>query len=88
MAEDRLLLSPETIAMDRENISTENQPKGSARNQSDILDRESEDVAPGQREWSADSKKKPEDRAKSAMEDAGSPGGTGGTGGTNHEQDD
>ncbi len=74
--------------MDRENISTENQPKGSARNQSDTLDRENMDVAPGQREWSADSKKKPDDRVRSPMGDTGSPGGTGGTGGTNREQDD
>jgi hypothetical protein len=73
--------------MNRENISTEHQPKGSARNLSDSLDREDEDVAPGQREWSDDSKKKPDDRQKSPMEDPGSPGGTGGTGGTNHEQD-
>jgi hypothetical protein len=73
--------------MDRENISTEIQPKGSARNQSDTLDRENEDIAPGQRELADDSKKAPDPDSKSPMEDPGSDGGTGGTGGTNHEQD-
>jgi hypothetical protein len=74
--------------MERENISTENTPKGSARNQSDTLDRENEDVAPGQRQWSADSKKKPDGADRSPMEDAGSPGGTAGMGGTDNDQDD
>jgi hypothetical protein len=73
--------------MDRENISTENQPKGSARNQSDTLDRENEDMTPGQREWNDDSKRDPDPDGKSPMEDPGSDGGTGGTGGTDHEQD-
>lgn len=77
----------ETIAVDRENKSTEHQPKGSVRNQSDTLDRQNEDVAPGQRDWNADSRKKPDATAKSPLEDPGSDGGTGGTGGTIHEQD-
>jgi hypothetical protein len=55
--------------MDRENISTENQLKGSARNQSDTLDRQDEDVARGQREWADDSKKNPDPASKSPMED-------------------
>ena len=42
------------------NLSTENQPKGSARNLSDTLDRQNEDVDPGQRQWNADSATKPD----------------------------
>jgi hypothetical protein len=37
------------------NISTEHQPKGSARNLSDTLDRHNEQVPAGQRQWAADS---------------------------------
>jgi hypothetical protein len=73
--------------MNRENIHTENQPKGSARNLSDTLDREGEDVAPGQRQLADDSDEKPETDGKSPLEDPGSSGGTSGTGGTSHEQD-
>ena len=43
------------------NLSTEHQPKGSARNPSDTLDRENKDVEPGQRQWNDDSREKPED---------------------------
>ncbi|WP_404711139.1 hypothetical protein [Sphingomonas sp. MMS24-J13] len=43
-----------------ENISTEHQPKGAALNPSDTLDRENEDVAPGQRQWNADSRQDPD----------------------------
>lgn len=42
------------------NLSTENQPKGSARNLSDTLDRAHEPVTPGQRQWSDDSETKPD----------------------------
>jgi hypothetical protein len=42
------------------NISTEHQPKGSALNPSDTLDRENEYVEPGQRQWNDDSAEKPE----------------------------
>lgn len=73
--------------MNRENIHTGNQPKGSARNLSDTLDREGEDVGPGQRELADDSDEEPETDSKSALEDPGAPGGTSGTGGTSHEQD-
>jgi hypothetical protein len=73
--------------MNRENFHTENQPKGSARNLSDTLDRECEDVAPGQRQLAGDSDEEPETDSKSPLEDPGSPGGTSGTGGTSHEQD-
>lgn len=73
--------------MNRDNIHTENQPKDSARNPSDTLDRENEDVAPGQRQLSDDSDRKPESDGKSPLEDPGAPGGTAGTGGTNHKQD-
>lgn len=41
------------------NISTENQPKGAARNPSDTLNREGERVDPGQRQWNGDSDRKP-----------------------------
>jgi hypothetical protein len=73
--------------MNRENIHTENQPKGAARNLSDTLDREGEDVIPGQRQLADDGDEKPEADGKSPLEDAGSPGGTAGTGGTSHDQD-
>jgi hypothetical protein len=73
--------------MERENLHTENQPKGSARNLSDTLDRENERVEPGQREWSDDSRKDPDESERSPLENPGAPGGTSGTGGTNHEQD-
>jgi hypothetical protein len=43
------------------NISTEHQPKGSARNLSDTLDRQEERVAPGQRQWADDSAEQPEE---------------------------
>ena len=75
-------------AVDPKEISTEYQPKGSAGNPSDTLDRENENVAPGQRQWAADSKKKPNEEGKSAAEDPGSRGGTAGTGGSDNEQDD
>jgi hypothetical protein len=42
--------------MDRDNLHTRHQPKGSARNLSDTLDRQNEDVAPGQRSLADDSK--------------------------------
>ena len=42
------------------NISTENQPTGSAGNLSDTLDRENQHVEPGQRQWNDDSAEKPE----------------------------
>ena len=45
---------------DDENLSTQNQHKGSARNLSDTLDRQNEDVDPGQRQWNADSSTKPD----------------------------
>ena len=45
---------------DEENLSTQNQPKGSARNLSDTLDRRNENVDPGQRQWNADSATKPD----------------------------
>lgn len=43
-----------------DNISTDNQPKGSARNLSDTLNREHEQVAPGQRQLSEDASDRPE----------------------------
>ena len=46
-------------ASDR-NISTENQPKGAARNPSDTLNRENEHVEPGQRQWNDDSAENPQ----------------------------
>jgi hypothetical protein len=42
------------------NISTKNQPKGSAQNMSDTLDRKNEQVPPGQRQWADDSEVNPE----------------------------
>jgi hypothetical protein len=57
-------------------VSTENQPKGSARNLSDTLDRDT-----------AVSGKPEDDAAKSPLEDAGSPGGTAGTGKPGRDQD-
>lgn len=57
--------------MDRDNLSTEHQPEGSAGRPKDTLDRGAE--------------RQPADR--SPMEDAGAPGGTAGTGGTTHEPD-
>lgn len=71
--------------MERPNISTEHQPKGSGRNPSDTLDREDEDVAPGQRALNDDAS--PESRERSLQEDTGAPGATSGTGGTDHRQD-
>ncbi|WP_420138854.1 hypothetical protein [Sphingomonas sp.] len=47
------------MTTDKDNLSTQNQPKGSARNLSDTLDRRDEDVAPGQRQWSEDSREPP-----------------------------
>lgn len=79
------MTEPTDSGIDRPNISTEPQPKGSGRNPSDTLDREDEDVAPGQRALNDDAS--PESRAKSPMADAGSPGGTSGTSGTDHRQD-
>jgi FtsZ-binding cell division protein ZapB len=49
------------MAISDKNLSTEHQPKGSAKNQSDTLDRENEAVAPGQRAWADDSAKKPDE---------------------------
>jgi FtsZ-binding cell division protein ZapB len=49
------------MAINDKNLSTEHQPKGSAKNQSDTLDRENEAVAPGQRAWADDSAKKPDE---------------------------
>lgn len=59
------------------NVSTENQPEGSARNLSDTLDRNT--AVSG----------KPEDKtsAKSPLEDSGMPGGTAETGKPGHDQD-
>jgi hypothetical protein len=59
------------------NVSTENQPKGSARNLSDTLDRDT--AVSG----------KPEDQAtsKSPLEDTGPPVGTANTGKSGHDQD-
>jgi hypothetical protein len=48
------------MTTDDENLSTEHQPKGSARNLSDTLDRNNQDVDPGQRQWNADSGEKPD----------------------------
>jgi hypothetical protein len=73
--------------MERENLHTGNQPKGSARNLSDTLDRENEEVAPGQRQLAEDSDRDPGEADQSPLEDPGAPGGTSGTGGTNHDQD-
>lgn len=69
--------------MNRENIHTENQPKGSARNLSDTLDREGDDVAPGQRQLAGDSDEQPKTDSKSPLEVPG----TSGSGGTSHERD-
>jgi hypothetical protein len=49
------------MAINDKNLSTERQPKGSAKNKSDTLDRENETDAPGQREWTDDSAKKPDE---------------------------
>lgn len=74
--------------MERDNIHSENQPKGSARNLSDTLDREDDDVGSAQRNLAKDDDGEQQaPKGKSPMEDAGADGGTGGTGGTNHEQD-
>jgi hypothetical protein len=43
------------------NLSTEYQPKGSATNLSDTLDRQGEQVPAGQRQWAADSASDPTD---------------------------
>jgi hypothetical protein len=43
------------------NLSTEHQPKGSATNLSDTLDRQGETVPAGQRQWAGDSATKPAD---------------------------
>jgi hypothetical protein len=43
-----------------QNISTEHQPKGAARNPSDTLNRENQEVSPGQRQWNADSQQDPD----------------------------
>jgi hypothetical protein len=52
------------------NISTENQPKGSARNLSDTLDREGEHVPSGQRQWSRDSAEKPDFAEEDGLQNA------------------
>ena len=44
-----------------ENISTEHQPKGAARNPSDTLDREGAEVENGRGQWNEDSAVKPGD---------------------------
>lgn len=71
----------------RKNLHTGNQPKGSAQNLSDTLDRESEKVAPGQRQRAEDSDWEPGEADQPPLEGPGAPGGTSGTGGTNHDQD-
>jgi hypothetical protein len=43
------------------NLSTDHQPKGSAHNLSDTLDRENEEVPGGQRQLADDSRTKPND---------------------------
>ncbi len=52
-------------------ISTEHQPKGAARNPSDTLDRENEKVAPGQRQWNADSQQDPDTKRNASALPAG-----------------
>jgi hypothetical protein len=42
------------------NLSTEHQPKGSAGNPSDTLDRKNEHIDPGQRQWNEDSSDTPD----------------------------
>lgn len=59
--------------MDKPNISTDNQPKGSARNLSDTLDRKNEAVAPGQRQWADDSTQDPNAPDDAASSPAGAP---------------
>lgn len=54
-----------------DNISTENQPKGSARNLSDTLNREHEDVAPGQRRWAGDSSEQPDEAQNASVRRGG-----------------
>jgi hypothetical protein len=61
---------------DDETVSAENQPKGSARNLSDTLDRDT-----------AVSGKPEGDAAESPLEDAGKPGGTAGNGKAGRDQD-
>jgi hypothetical protein len=51
------------------NLSMEHQPKGSATNLSDTLDRQNEDVPVGQRQWAADSATKPTDAAAPSEEE-------------------
>jgi hypothetical protein len=58
-------------------VSTENQPKGSAHNLSDTLDRNT----------AVSGKPEDETSTKSPLEDAGTPGGTAGTGKPGRDQD-
>jgi len=51
------------------NLSTEHQPKGSAANLSDTLDRRDEQVPAGQRQWAADSATKPAPTAEPSEEE-------------------
>lgn len=53
------------------NISAEHQPAGAALNPSDTLDREHENVAPGQRQWNADSQQDPDTRQDASALPAG-----------------
>lgn len=65
------------MADNSDDVSTQNQCNGAARNLSDTLDRDA--AVSG----------KPDDKAssKSLLEDAGTPGGTAGTGKSGHDQD-
>lgn len=57
--------------MEGENISTEHQPKGAARNPSDTLDREGETVESGQRALNDDASAESRERSTDdAAEDA------------------
>jgi hypothetical protein len=62
---ESMMDTPET------NISTEHQPKGAALNPSDTLDREKENVAPGQRQWNADSQQDPDTKPTDSARPAG-----------------
>jgi hypothetical protein len=57
----RLSSTQESMMDTREtNISTEHEPKAVALNPGDTLDRENDNVAPGQRQWNADSQQDPD----------------------------
>jgi hypothetical protein len=59
------------MTMADENISAEHQPKGSARNLSDTLDRQNEQVAPGQRQWNDDSSEDPDAQQNASVRRGG-----------------